>query len=260
MFRTIRWNQKGASAVGGRPNLLHQVAGRIGSLIGEGRLVPGAVLPNESELGSKFGVSRTVLREAIKVLASKGLVEVRRKTGTRVRPHTEWNLFDPEVLSWSFSGEGVPAGLQDLLEVRKVAEPAAARMAAERAKPEDLAALEKAYRSMKEVASDLSASIGPDLEFHLGVLTATHNIFMRSFGTLIQTALYASFRFTSTNRAAYQRTLPLHRNVLDAIKSGASDRAGAAMEAVLRQTSQDIEKKLRPVQPKTGSQTRRGRV
>lgn len=238
-----------------RSSLHHQVAGQIGSLIAQGSLVPGSVLPNEFSLCTELGVSRTALREAIKVLAAKGLVEVRRKTGTRVRPHADWNVLDPEVLSWLFSGAGLPAGLADLLEVRKMVEPAAARMAAERATSENLSAIESAYLAMETALGDLSSSIEPDLSFHLAVLEASHNVFMRPFGALIQTALKASFRLTSSNRISYRRTLMLHRAVFDAIKSGSCDRAEAAMLAVLDQTSRDIkaaEKKLK-AQPVAGA-------
>jgi DNA-binding FadR family transcriptional regulator len=217
------------------------------------------VLPNEASLGNEFGVSRTVLREAIKVLATKGLVEVRRKTGTRVRPHGKWNMLDPEVLSWSFSGSGLPAGLTDLLEVRKVVEPAGARMAAERGSSEDYAEIEAAYRMMEAASNDLQSSIEPDLRFHLAVLEATHNVFMRPFGALIQTALRASFRLTSTkgNNVAYRRSLALHRKVKEEIKAGSAAKAEKAMVAVLVQTSRDIEAKLRAYSSKTGSQVRR---
>ncbi|HXR38734.1 MAG TPA: FadR/GntR family transcriptional regulator [Terracidiphilus sp.] len=223
-----------------RPSLHHEVAGKIGSLIAQGSIAPGAVLPNEAALGGEFGVSRTALREVIKVLASKGLVEVRRKTGTRVRPHAEWNMLDPEVLSWLFSGTGIPPGLTDLMEVRKVVEPAAARMAALRATSEDLAEIRDAYLGMERATGDLPSSVESDLRFHLAVLEATHNVFMRPFGALIQAALRASFRLTSSNSALYRKTLTLHRAVVNAIEAGKGDEAEAAMLAVLSQTSKDI--------------------
>ena len=223
-----------------RPSLHDEVAGHIGSLIAEGRIEPGSVLPNEAALGSEFGVSRTALREAIKVLASKGLVEVRRKTGTRVRPRSEWNMLDPEVLSWLFSGTGIPPGLSDLMEVRKVVEPAAARMAAIRATAEDLAEMRDAHRGMERATGDLLSSVESDLRFHLAVLEATHNAFMRPFGALIQAALRASFRLTSSNSSLYRKTLPFHGAVVDAIETRNGDEAGTAMLTILNQTSKDI--------------------
>jgi DNA-binding FadR family transcriptional regulator len=223
-----------------RPSLHLEVAGRIGSLVARGSIKPGAVLPNESALGAEIGVSRTALREAIKVLASKGLVEVRRKTGTRVRPRSDWNMLDPEVLGWLFSGAGIAPGLTDLMEVRRVVEPAAARMAAIRATSKDLAAIRDAHLGMERATGDLPSSVESDLRFHLAVLEATHNAFMRPFGALIQAALRASFRLTSSNSDLYRKTLPLHGVVVDAIEARNGDQAENAMLVILGQTSKDI--------------------
>jgi DNA-binding FadR family transcriptional regulator len=235
----IKW-KSGTAASLPRVNLHHEVAGRIGSLIAQGALLPGAVLPNEGSLGTELGISRTALREAIKVLASKGLVEVRRKTGTRVRPRTEWNMLDPEVLSWLFSGTGIPPGIADLLEVRKVVEPAAARMAAHRSTPVELLEIREAYLEMERATDDLASSVESDLRFHLAVLEAAHNVFMKPFGALIQAALRASFRVTNSNGALYRKSLTLHRAVVNAIEAQDGDKSASAMLAVLSQTSRDI--------------------
>ncbi len=239
MNRKFKWKSGEAVSLT-RPSLHHEVAGRIGSLIAQGLIEPGSVLPNEASLGTELGVSRTAIREAIKVLASKGLVEVRRKTGTRVRPRAEWNMLDPDVLSWLFSGAGVPPDMNDLVEVRKAVEPAAARLAATRATTEDLAEIREAHRGMESAKGDLPSSVESDLRFHLAVLEATHNAFMRPFGALIQAALRASFRLTSSNRALYRKTLSLHRAVVDAFEARNGDQAEAAMLAILSQTSKDI--------------------
>jgi DNA-binding FadR family transcriptional regulator len=149
-------------------------------------------------------------------------------------------MLDPEVLAWLSSGTGIPAGLTDLLEVRKVVEPAAARMAALRATPEDLLEIREACTGMETAVGDLPSSIESDLRFHMAVLEATHNAFMRPFGALIQAALRASFRLTSSDHTSYSKTLTLHHAVLDAIEAGNGDRAEATMLAVLAQTSRDI--------------------
>ena len=239
MTGKINWRESASTSLP-RLGLYHEVAGRIGSLIAQGSIKPGAVLPNEAALGTELGVSRTALREAVKVLASKGLVEVRRKTGTRVRPRSEWNMLDPEVLSWLFSGTGIPAGMPDLLEVRRVVEPAAARMAAARATQKDLLEIRNAFGGMERATNDLATSVESDLRLHLSVLEATHNIFMRPFGALIQAALRASFRLTNSNSALYSKSLSRHRALVDAIESGDGDRSEAAMLAILKQTSKDI--------------------
>jgi DNA-binding FadR family transcriptional regulator len=240
--RSIRWK---AGSTETRLGLHHEVAGRVGSLIAQGALRPGEVLPNEMALGAKFGVSRTAIREGVKVLASKGLVEVRRKTGTRVRPAAEWNMLDPEVLGWLFSGSGIPPALADLMDVRRVVEPAAARMAAKRATEDDLFRIRLAWVEMEQATGDLPSTVESDLRFHLAVLEATHNVFMRPFGALIQAALRASFRLTNSNAAHYRKSLIRHGKVLEAVEAGNGDEAEEAMIAVLGQTAKDLEAQTR---------------
>ena len=221
-----------------------QVAREVGLRILEGELAAGSVLPNEAVLGMEFGVSRTALREAIKVLVSKGLVEVRRKTGTRIRPRRDWNALDPEILSWLFSGPGFAAGLPDLLELRLIVEPAGARLAALRATPANLQEIEEALAGMEAAVADAESSIEFDLLFHMAILEATHNAFMRPFGALIQEALRASFRLTNKDRLAYERSLKRHRDVFEAIKAKDADAAEATMRLVLNRTSEDIQRSL----------------
>src|SRR5439155_13551785 len=146
----------------------------IGVLILNGELQPGDLLPAEDELGDVVA-SRTVLREAVKVLAAKRLVESRPKIGTRVRPRADWNLLDPDVLAWQLEAGPTRRFLEDALELRRLIEPAAARLAAERATAEEVAALEEAQRAMSDAGADLEAWIEPDVRFHSLLLQASHN-------------------------------------------------------------------------------------
>ena len=239
MSRAIQWKTS-ANPPSERAGLHNQVATRIGTLITQGRLHEGDVLPNEAVLGAEFGVSRTALREAIKVLASKGLVEVRRKTGTRVRPRAAWNMLDPELLGWLFAGSIAPDGLSELMELRRMIEPSAARLASERASNQDLQRIDAAFRKMEEVANDVAASVEADLSFHLALLDAAQNDFLRSFGALIQSALRASFRLTNSNHALYLRSLKLHGDVVKAVLARRGNAAEKAMLVMLTQTSEDI--------------------
>lgn len=227
-----------------RPSLSGQVEADLGSKIVSGRFAEGEVLPTEAALGTKLGVSRTGIREAIKVLSSKGLVEVRRKTGTRVRPRRDWNALDPDVIAWQFSDATSPA-LMDLLELRKVIEPACAAMAAERATEADLEHLAGGLAEMKLAVGKTAASSEADLRFHLAILEATHNAFMRPFGALIQAALRASFRLTNANPTAYKQSLVRHEAVLLAIQSGSAKLAEASMRSILENTQVDIERAIR---------------
>jgi DNA-binding FadR family transcriptional regulator len=230
-----------------RVNLHSAVASHIGCQIVQGKIPPGSILPNEASLGTRYGVSRTALREAIKVLASKGLIEVRRKTGTRVNTHAKWSMLDPEVLTWMFSGKDIPTGLADLMEVRMLIEPAAARMAAQKACPEDLKEISDACEEMEAATGDPPPSVESDLRFHMAVLEATHNAFMRPFGALIQAALRGSVRLTSSNTDLYRLTLPRHRKVLSAIELGDAHTAEAEMRALLTQTLRDINDQTRAI-------------
>ena len=229
------------SAIGNRTNLHGRIAEYLGVSILSGKIRPGEVLPTEAALGVSLNVSRTAIREAVKVLTSKGLVEVRRKTGTRIRPKKDWNALDPDVLAWQFSGGSLPTAIMDLLELREVIEPASARMAAERATTEDMAEIEKAFREMERSVGKTAASVEADLRFHLAILESTHNSFMRPFGALIQAALRASFRQTNKDLPAYQQALLKHRRVLIAIKNKTPIAAEDAMREVLQGTRQDIQ-------------------
>ena len=139
----------------------------------------------------------------------------------------------PMSLAWQFSGGSLPAAIMDLLELREVIEPMCARMAAERATTEEIAEIERALLEMERSVGKTTASVEADLLFHLTILEATHNSFMRPFGALIQAALRASFRQTNRDTAAYQQTLLKHRMVLTAIKGKNPGAAQDAMRAVL---------------------------
>jgi DNA-binding FadR family transcriptional regulator len=229
---------------GNKTNLHGQIAEHLGVSILSGKITPGEVLPTEAGLGASLHVSRTAIREAIKVLTSKGLVEVRRKTGTRVRPKKDWNALDPDVVAWQFSGGSLPAAIMDLLELREIIEPMCARMAAERATTEEVAEIEKALVEMERSVGKTTASVEADLWFHLAILEATHNSLMRPFGALIQAALRASFRQTNRDTAAYQQTLLKHRMVLTAIKGKSPGAAEDAMRAVIHGARHDIQQAL----------------
>jgi DNA-binding FadR family transcriptional regulator len=228
------------NAIGNKTNLHGRIAEHLGVSILSGKIRPGEILPTEAALGVSLNVSRTAIREAIKVLTSKGLVEVRRKTGTRIRPNKDWNALDPDVLAWQFSGGSLPNAIIDLLELREVIEPASARIAAERATTEDVAEIEKALSEMENSVGKTAASVEADLRFHLAILESTHNSFMRPFGALIQAALRASFRLTNKDAAAYQHSLQKHRSVLNAIKAKHERSAENSMRAVLVGTRYDI--------------------
>src|SRR6266568_757326 len=147
-----------------------QTVETIGSRIVRGRYAPGSSLPPE-ELEQEFGISKTVLREALRVLAAKGLVDARQKRGTVVSPRSSWSLLDADLLRWQ-GGEPDAAFLDNLAEVRGIVEPAGARLAASRRDDDDLDAMRAALQAMTEAGTDAAAVVEADLAFHRALLDA----------------------------------------------------------------------------------------
>jgi DNA-binding FadR family transcriptional regulator len=227
----------------------------IGRRIVRGDLQPGQLLPAESELRA----SRTVVREAVKVLAAKGLVESRPKTGTRVRPRDAWNLLDPDVLAWQQGDIVDEALLRKLTEVRRIIEPAAAELAAARAEALEVAALEEAFQLMEQTANaragfDVEAFVQADMRFHLAILQACRNDLLEQMSRAVYSALLVSFRSTSRLPGRAKAALPKHRAILDAIRARDPRSAGAAMRHLVQGTARDVEA-LRK-RPERGSRRR----
>jgi DNA-binding FadR family transcriptional regulator len=152
-------------------SLLQQLGGRIL----RGDLPPGTQLDNVEELSAAHGVSRTVMREVIRVLTDKGMLQSRPRTGTRVRPRDAWNFLDPDLLAWRYGSTSQPADTQALFELRRAIEPAAGALAAQRATPEQIAELEGYFALMEQYADDGPRFAEPDLAFHQLILRMTGN-------------------------------------------------------------------------------------
>ena len=191
-----------------------RVVRELGGRIVGGAIAPGDSLPIEDELGPELGVSRSVLREAIKVLAGKGLVEVRPKTGTRVRPRRSWHLLDPEVVRWQFERLSADDDLVELSEVRAVVEPSAARLAARRRTDADIADIEAHCKRMESAVAEPMAYRTAELDFHAAVVDASHNTMLSHMGAVIRVALSS---VPSNGGASVRLGTTGHRAVLDAI-------------------------------------------
>jgi len=224
-----------------RRRLHGRVVYELGGRILRGDWPPGATLPTEAELGGELGVSRSALREAIKTLAAKGLVETRPKIGTRVRPRELWHMLDPDVLAWRAAAPDIRHLARELLCVRRIVEPEAAAIAAVRATPADLAAIDAAWQAMVAAGADPEATVGPDVRLHLAILQATHNDFLISLGALTETAMVASIELSSSHPNAPESTLPAHAAVVDAIRGHRPEAARAAMAYLLDLTAETIE-------------------
>jgi GntR family transcriptional regulator, galactonate operon transcriptional repressor len=235
-----------------RRNLFGLVVERLGSRIVSGELKPGQTLPKEAELGQALGASRTVVREAMKSLAAKGLLVARTRTGTRVLPPTQWNLLDLDVLSWRYAAMPRTQFFRELFEIRRMIEPAAAALAAQRATDADLAALAEAYDRMQAVDHASEAAIDADLRFHQAILACTHNDLLLQMGGLIGVGLVVSFRISSNS---YPVSLPLHRQVFEAIRDRLPERAHEIMEQLLSGTRDFLESELSAEADRTIAET-----
>jgi GntR family transcriptional regulator, galactonate operon transcriptional repressor len=228
-----------------RPRNIHAgVVQGIGRQIVTGELAPGDILPEQGELSRRLGVSRTVVREATKVLAAKGLVESRSKRGTAVLPRSAWRLLDPDVLAWLTDAGLDPAFVRGMFEVRQIIEPAAARLAAERATPDELAAIRAAFEAMAR-ATDEATYLDADIRYHATLVAATHNDHLvqlvAAFGPALQTGLRVATRHGWEWPDFLEYSVGPHREVLDAVAAHDADRAGGAMERLVTQSVLSLE-------------------
>jgi DNA-binding FadR family transcriptional regulator len=226
----------------------------IGRRIVRGELAAGEILPEQGELSRMLGVSRTVVREATKVLAAKGLVESRSKRGTVVLPRSAWRLLDPDVLGWLTEAGLDPEFVQDTFEVRKIIEPAAARLAADRATPEELAAIREAFEAMAGARNE-AAYLAADVRFHAMLVAATHNDHLVQLVAAFGPSLQAGLRVATSRGWAWpdflDYSLGPHRAVLDAVVARDATRAGKAMDELVTQSQLSLEHPRGPRPPAT---------
>jgi DNA-binding FadR family transcriptional regulator len=214
---------------------------RLGASIVAGRYPPGTAIPPEPVLCEQLGVSRTVVREAVKSLIAKGLVTSGPKVGTRVLPPEHWNWFDPDVIVWQSQAGLTPEFLKDLQELRRVVEPAAVRMAAERATPADLAEIGAAFEGMRVAVEEGGDYVASDLRFHQGLLRASHNRMMVQMSKALGALLRTSFEISTTRKDGPRKSLPLHRAVFDAVSAHQPARAEKAILVLIDGAREDIE-------------------
>jgi DNA-binding FadR family transcriptional regulator len=229
------------------PRTLHQqILRHLGTSIIRGDVKAGEALPSEPELCVQLNVSRIALREALKVLAAKGLLEARPKIGTLVRSRSAWNLLDSDVLSWLQEVGPDDAFLRDLIDLRLVFEPAAARRAARHATDAEIGEMEAWYRRMRIAIHDSNTFIRADLEFHGMILAAAHNELLRQLGNTLGAALRAGRAVTTQLPVSFEHAMPLHRAVLDAIRDHNDLAAEQAMIHLIEEAQSDIYHVLHP--------------
>ena len=227
-------------------NSTMHVVEQLGLGIVAGEYPQGTLLPFDPDLEEMFGVSRTVVREAKKILVAKGLVESKAKVGTRVRPATEWSMFDVDVLRWHASLRQSRGFLAELFEIRLVFEPAAAAMVARRAGPADCTRLEARVKALSQ-ATTRRDFIAADLGFHTEILGLTGNRFMHSLGDLVQTTLVKVFerevhaQTSFRSNAELEKSAAQRREIVQAIADHDPERAHEAMEHVIRSANDNLD-------------------
>ncbi len=195
-------------------------------------------LPSEADLGKELMVSRSILRESVKALAAKGLVEV-GQIGTRVRPRTDWSLLDSQLLEWQSESAVGEHFFDSLCELRGILEPKAAELAALRATKKDIEEIRSAWKEMqlsinnRDTFVDSNAFVAADLRFHYAILRASHNELFYQVGGLTRVMLLKSFSTMSRTSDQFSATLRRHRSILEGIAIGDQITAKREMERVI---------------------------
>ncbi len=188
--------------------------------------------PTEAELAREHGVSRSVTREAVKMLTAKGLLTARPRKGTTVQPGSSWNLFDPDVLRWLLERKFSLELLRQFSELRIAIEPAAAALAARAADAAAVEAIRSGYERMEAAEAGADDSLDADIAFHIAVLNGSANPFYMQFRDVVTTALQTSIRFTNRFQGR-TASLPAHHAVLAAITAGNAQGAHDAMRQII---------------------------
>ena len=218
---------------GARRGIYGQIVEEVGNRIIRGDWKPEEKLPDETEFAVELNVSRTVVREVLKVLSDKGLIVSRPRIGTRVAASENWNYLDPDILKWIFANGPTKKNADDLIELRQMVEPVATRLAALRRSEEELVLLKDAFQDMTDAGADVEAGIEPDIRFHNIILKASRNQMLKPLGHSIETALAASFRIANSAPGAPEASLARHEVVLNAIAARDGDAAEEAMRILI---------------------------
>jgi len=223
-----------------------KISRELGVSIVTGKIEPGEVLPGEIEIAQKFGVSRSVVREALRMLSARGLIESRPKIGTRVKARDAWNLLDPILLEWMFEAAPPTKFVKNLFELRLIVEPAAAALAAKKKTSRQLATMGHALEEMARHTLNTPEGQLADQEFHAAILEATDNELMinlsGSIGAAVRWTTYFKFRKNKTPRDPIEE----HRALFEAIAEGDAEKAREVTIALIEQAERDTEAALNP--------------
>lgn len=215
-------------------NLSYLLAEKLGQQILAGDYQAGSILPGEMELGEQFGVSRTAVREAVKMLAAKGMLLPRPRIGTRVMPQSQWNFLDQDLLTWWMTKENFDQVMQHFLILRTSLEPQACSLAAANASHQQTARLAELMAEMRalHIQFDREHWIQVDTQFHQLIYEASGNPFLTSFANLFSSVYQSYFRAITGNEVI---KLQHHQAIVDAILAGDSAEALAACQVLLKE-------------------------
>jgi len=222
------------------PSMPIQVAREIGRRIVAGTIEEGTLIDDEASLTERYQVSRVVIRDAVKILVGKGLLDVRRGIGTRVKPRNQWVLWDDDVLAWHVNAPPNEHYINQLMDIRLAFEPKAARWAAERATPEALAEIEAATIGMELEQGSVEKFIIADALFHRSVLRAAGNDYLTAMEGVIYSALLISVQLTNQDPRENSSSVSFHRDVYQAI----ADKNGELAENLTKKLLKDAIRRL----------------
>jgi DNA-binding FadR family transcriptional regulator len=241
--KTRRKSRNGTELVG--RGLHDQMVNALGLRIVRDEFGSKGLLPTEPELVAEFGVSRNALREAVKVLVGKGLLEVRPKTGTKIRPKSEWNLLDRSVLDWHASSKLRFRHAFELVEFRLIVEPRASYLAAKRATKEERKAILAACTRLEDCVSHPHDIAETDIIFHNLIHLASQNALLIYLGKLLGSLMSVQVKITTEDLESFKRGLPYHRKLAEAIAEKDAGRAEAMSKALVQMPYEDLAGRLR---------------
>ena len=211
----------------------------IGRRILGGDLPPGATLPNAGALAQQYKLSRPALREAIKILAAKGLLSAAPRRGTVVRPRSDWNRLDDDILAWEADVAATPAFIRDLFEIRRMVEPEAAALTARRITTAGLDQIAATLDVMAQADVRSEASVNADIAFHRALLLHSGNELLASFAPAISASLRIAFKAQRSASLSPDHIVPPHRSIYDAIRARQENDARSRTLALLHDSEND---------------------
>ncbi len=229
---------------GGR-NLTHQVSYNLGAAIVRGDYGINQAFPTEAELCTQFDISRSVIREAVKMLTAKGLISSRPRQGIRVQPTSNWNMFDTDVLEWTLTSRPSLELLREFTELRIAIEPEAAILAARKQNRTEIACIGAALERLGAAAVGRDDPLDADIAFHTAILLASENRFFIQLRGFIQTALRVSIASTNQLKGVDMASETDHRAIYEAIVAGDSEAAQHASLAILNEALTLIDASLK---------------